>query len=174
LFYEVMGINFIEFTNGHLPLYFTWASKPHVKNQWFREGYTPPEAILDKLKGDSSAFPFIIMLDGKEIGFIQYYHLTENDKEIFGEEVESTVGFDIFIGAEDYIGKGYGTEVVRKFAEKLLAPAGVGRVITDPFTDNKGAIRCYEKAGFSFVKTAKDNCGTEIYIMEKVKGELLI
>lgn len=70
------------------------------------------------------------------------------------------------LGEEDYLGKGYGAEVVKKFSAKLLAPLGVARVILDPFADNKRAIRCYEKAGFSFVRTAKDTQGTEIYIME--------
>jgi RimJ/RimL family protein N-acetyltransferase len=148
-------IIFKKFTKSYLPLYYKWAEKEHVKDEWFREGYKPVDDILNKLDSNSDAFPFIIQIDDKSVGFIQYYYA-----------LRSVVGFDIFIGEEDFLEKGYGTKIVHKFTEMLFALAGVNKIIVDPFVTNKKAQACYKKAGFTFVRTTKDTQGTEIYIME--------
>ncbi len=165
-----MEIFFKEFTKEFLPLYFKWCEKEHVKEIWFRPGYAPPEAIISKVEGNGFEHPFIIVIDDREVGYINYYNRAKfAPPEPLCDDPNSVMGFDLFIGEEDYLGKGYGTEVVKKFSDKLFAPEGVKKIILDPFVDNKRAIRCYEKAGFSFSRYTKDSLGTEIYIMEKRK-----
>lgn len=165
-----MNIDFIKFTKKYLPLYYKWAKKEHVKEIWFRPGYSPKEAIIKKIEGNGYEFPFIFTIDNKNVGYIKYYDLAKfNPPDSLKNEPTGTLGFDLFIGEEEFLGKGYGTEVVKEFSNKLLAPEGVNRIILDPFADNKRAIRCYEKAGFTFVRTAKDDMGTEFYIMELKK-----
>ncbi len=163
---ENKDILFIKFTKEYLPMYYKWAEKEHVKSEWFRKGYKPVDAILEKLEENSCVLPFIIEAAGINIGYIQYYRLLENDRKIFTDELEGTVGFDIFIGEEDYIGKGCGTQIVQEFSKMLFSLNGVKKIIVDPFTTNKQARRCYEKAGFSFVRTAMDDQGAEVIIME--------
>jgi aminoglycoside 6'-N-acetyltransferase-1b len=163
-----MDIEFIKFTNEHLPLYFDWAARPHEKEQWFREGYQPVEAIYKKLEENNGVYPYIIKIDNKPVGFIQSYEVVHgNVWQELENEPAGTIGFDLFIGEEDYVGKGYGTKVVKAFSKLLFAPTGVQKIIVDPFADNKKAIRCYEKAGFIFARRWFDDVGTEIYIMEK-------
>ncbi|HEV2613930.1 MAG TPA: GNAT family N-acetyltransferase [Gammaproteobacteria bacterium] len=41
-------------------------------------------------------------------------------------------------------------------------------ILIDPAATNKRAIRCYEKAGFSFVREAFDGV-TDCYILQKIK-----
>lgn len=162
-----MNIGFKKFTKEYLPLYYKWAEKEHVKEIWFRPGYSPKEAIIKKIEGNGYEFPFIFKIDNKCVGYIKYYDLAKfTPPDSLKNEPKGTLGFDLFIGEEDYLGKGYGTEIVKEFCNKILAPLGVKRIIVDPFTDNKRAIRCYEKAGFSFARVAKDDMGTETYIME--------
>ena len=151
-------IQFLPFAAEHLLLYFKWAEKEHVKSEWFRDGYKPVDAIIEKLKEGSDAFPFIIQVSDCQVGFIQYYYFTED-----------TVGFDIFIGEEAYINKGYGTEIVKSFAKMLFAIDGVNKIIVDPFITNKQAQRCYEKAGFTVSHKEIDKIGTEVIIMELKK-----
>src|SRR4051812_39775272 len=109
-----MEINFIKFTKEHLPLYFKWCEKEPVKEKWFREGYAKPDKIYDKLEENGGVYPYIIKIDGKEVGYIQSYDVVAGNvwKE-FENEPEDVVGFDLFIGEEDYVGKGYGTEMVK-------------------------------------------------------------
>lgn len=65
---------------------------------------------------------------------------------------QATVGTDQFIGDSDYIGKGYGTLMIKAFIEFLqkIEPT-ITTVIVDPEPTNYPAIRCYEKVGFKKV-----------------------
>lgn len=155
-----MHIHFRNLTKEDIALYYIWCEKPHVKEKWFREGYEPKEKILQKIDGKNGTFPFIIEIENKPVGYIQYYKI---------DGTSDSVGFDIFIGEEDYVGKGYGSKVVEAFTHKLFALSDINRVIVDPFADDKRAIRCYEKAGFAYLRTDKDDTGSSIYIMIKDK-----
>ncbi len=72
---------------------------------------------------------------------------------------------DLFIAEEDLLNKGYGTQIVQKFSDRLLADKAK-KVLIDPSADNKRAIRCYEKAGFKQVRIAHDGTA-ECLILEK-------
>src|SRR5690606_28058821 len=114
--------------------------------------------------------PYVIIIDGKPVGYIQSYDVfAGNVWQDLESEPEGTVGLDIIIGEDDYVGKGYGTVVVKSFSTLLFTSLGVSIIHVDPFFDDKRAIRCYEKAGFVFVRKGKDDLGTEIYIMGKFR-----
>ena len=164
-----MNINFRQFKEADVPLFYKWADKMHVKEKWFKEGYAPKESILKKLDSSSTTFPFIICLDEENIGYIQYYFMNEDAYKIYKEEPQNTVGFDIFIGEEDYLHKGYGTKIVKEFSHMLFQQYAVSKIIVDPFIDDKRAIRCYENAGFKFYKEDKDDKGSKIYVMQRLK-----
>lgn len=165
-----MQIEFKRFTEHYLPLYFSWAEKEHVKSKWFRDGYSTVESIRTKIDGsDKYVHPFVIIFNEKPIGYIQYYEMVSGTiwKEMESEP-EGTVGFDLFIGEEDFLSKGYGSKIVAEFASMLFKNSEITRIIVDPFTDDQRAIKCYEKAGFSFVRQGIDDVGAGIYIMEKL------
>lgn len=164
-----MEIAFKPFTKDDAPLYFDWCERPHVKEKWFREGYEPKEIIWDKIAGTRKSVPFVIMTGGLPIGYIQYYPVTDESCEALQNQPRGTVGFDIFIGEESYVGNGTGTQVVIAFTKHLFSMPNITKIIVDPFADDKRAIRCYEKAGFSHAANARDDIGTEIAIMEKNK-----
>ncbi len=54
----------------------------------------------------------------------------------------------IGIGERDYRGKGYGTEAVRLLLRYAFDELNMNRVGLDVISNNKAAIRSYEKAGF--------------------------
>ena len=58
-----------------------------------------------------------------------------------------------------------GTLIVKSFIEKIFADYPAKFIYIDPAVTNKRAIRCYEKAGFQFVKIANDGV-TDCYIMK--------
>ena len=139
-----------------LPLFFKWVQRPHIAKWWksdtyekFVEHYHPTKLA------ENHVFPFFIYADEKPIGYIQYYLADKADDgwwvKCAGQPV-GTVGMDIIIGELDYIGKGYGTIIVKKFVKKLFTETKTVKIIIDPDPKNVAAIRCYEKAGFKKVK----------------------
>jgi len=164
-----MEISFVPFTKEHLPKYYEWAERPQVKDTWFIEGYEPVSAIEDKIGSESDSVPFVICLDGREIGFIQYWHWQQSDSDcIFARFGEGTVGIDLFIAESDCLDRGVGTEVVSLFVQKIISELNPKHLVIDPFTWNKRAIRCFEKAGFVFSHEANDGI-SDCYVMKYIK-----
>lgn len=135
----------------HLDVITVWLNKPHVK-EWRNDNLTEEE-IKSKYRnriGSDTILPFIAYLDDKPIGFIQYYYAKKIGDDWWPNEMEGTVGIDQFIGEEEYINRGYGTQMIGQFLEKLFSDNKLKKVITDADEKNHRAIRCYEKLGFCF------------------------
>lgn len=171
-----MKIAFKEFRLEDVPLYYEWAEKEHVKNVWFLEGYQPKEYILTKIKGNGIEYPFLITIDDKAIGFIQYWdiyardRIEKNKKDYFTGSPPGTYGIDIFIGELDFIGKGFGSQILVSFSELLFKEYGAKKLVVDPDSENIKAKCCYEKAGFKLIGKGKDHVVGSVSIMEKLKS----
>lgn len=174
IFGERVKINFKNFTQQDLPLFIEWAKKPHVKDTWFIDGYESLDKYTQKTTSNGYDYPFIIYISNRPIGYIQcsdlyaYKTLYPNPKGIFVNEEPGTFCLDLFIGETEYLNKGYGTEIVKLFVDKLSSEFKAKKILIDPACTNKRAIRCYEKAGFKFIKKEHDGV-TESYVMEKIK-----
>lgn len=170
-----MNIHFEKMTEDHIPLWQKWITVPHVKEVWFIDGYETSDYIFDKINGNGHTVPFIIYLNNVPIGYIQYCDLfayrllTPKPKGLFTNESEGTFCIDLFIAENDFLNKGCGTEIIKQFTQKLINELSAKKILIDPAVTNKRAIRCYEKAGFTFVKCAHDGI-TECAIMEYVPG----
>ena len=166
-----MNIVFKEMKSKHIPLWEKWITIPHVREFWFIEGYETSDYIHQKIKGNGHTYPFIIYVNDQPIGYIQccdlyaYRTLCKNPKGLFIQENQGTFCIDLFIAESDYLNKGYGTEIVKKFTKKLMDKFNAKKILIDPANSNKRAIRCYEKAGFTIVKNAHDGI-TECTIMQ--------
>jgi RimJ/RimL family protein N-acetyltransferase len=168
---NIAKISFKKFVQQDLALFFAWTKKPHVKNTWFINGYESIDKYSEKIKGNGYDYSFIIYIDDKPIGYIQcsdlyaYKTLCPNPKGIFINEEPGIFCLDLFIGEEEYLNKGYGTKIVKLFVGKLFAEFKAKKILIDPACSNKRAIRCYEKAGFKFLRKEHDGV-TESCIME--------
>jgi aminoglycoside 6'-N-acetyltransferase len=110
-----------------------------------------------------------IEVDGAVAGLIQY-----------SEEQEPKyrhAAIDLFLDPTLH-GRGYGSEAVRRVVGMLIGERGHHRITIDPATENVGAIRAYEKAGFRRVgvmrKHERDVGGGgwhDSLLMELVAGE---
>lgn len=155
-----------------IPLYLEWATREHIKTVWFFGDYETPDRIHDKVEGNGYDFPHIILLDDRPIGYLVYcdlfaYKTLSNEPcGVFTDEPPGTYCMDLFIAEEGYLNKGYGTQIVKQFSDQLLAKKGAKRVLIDPSIDNHRAIRCYEKAGFTRLRSDHDGI-CEVLIMEK-------
>ena len=164
-----MKITFIKLQQKHFPLLLRWLESPHVKEWWDQDiqytselinkkyiSYTQEYKILDNIKKPIHAF--IIKVDNKPIGYIQYYDKYDFPPEQ-GYDVkelpESLAAIDFYIGEKSYLGRGIGTKALRFFLKKYVFKS-FNTCFVDPNTTNKTAIRTYEKAGFITTKEIKE------------------
>ena len=84
---------------------------------------------------------------------------------MFTDEKPGTFCMDLFIGEEDYLDKGYGTDIVKAFAVYIFENFPATTIFIDPAITNTRAIRCYEKAGFKKVRDEFDGV-TQCVVME--------
>ena len=145
--------SFKPLQESDLNLLCKWLNEPHVKEWW--DDHLTDEEIKSKYKkriGDNVIVPFIVFLNDKPIGFIQYYHANKVGDEWWPNEVEGTIGIDQFIGEKDLINRGIGTKMIHAFIDYLFRDSDIKKIITDVDPKNLRAFRCYEKVGFMFVK----------------------
>ena len=147
-----MAFVFEKLEKKHTLLLFAWLDKPHVKKWW--PVVEKDEKIEDFLKRIRSkdTFGYMVKLDEKLIGYIQYYYVDRTNEKTgswLPELPKTTIGTDQFIGDSNYLHKGHGTRFIKEFIKYLstIEPQ-VSTIIVDPDPTNLAAIRCYEKVGF--------------------------
>lgn len=110
-------------------------AQPEVARWWPGETL---ERVRESLT-DPDVHPFVIEVDGRAAGFIQYYE--EDDPEY------RHAGIDVALHPDRHE-QGLGTDAVRTLARWLVHSRGHHRLIIDPAAHNARAIRVYEKVGF--------------------------
>ncbi|HHS2948521.1 TPA: GNAT family N-acetyltransferase [Legionella pneumophila] len=143
-----------------LKLIFNWFKVPEIK-KWYAQGkewsLSDIEAKYKPRLIDQEVVPsFIINLDSKNIGFIQYYPLSKTtmpeglsyDEAVrLNVDMRNSVGIDLFIGEESLIGIGLGKVIIRDFIKNIL-PKNYTRIFIDPTKSNARAVKAYKKVGF--------------------------
>lgn len=141
-----------QLTNQDAPLLVKWLSDPRVLE--FYEGRDRPhdlELVRKHFYEDRDTIrQNIIQYNGKDIGYIQYYPITKEEREVYGykDDREIIYGMDQFIGEVEYWNKGIGTQLIKAMTEYLITKDGVQKIVMDPQAWNHRALRCYEKCGF--------------------------
>lgn len=82
-------------------------------------------------------------IEGRHIGWVNYYHLDEQAKRAY-------VG--ICLPEEETWSKGYGTEAVSLVVDHLFGEMALKEVRTATWTGNKRMARCAAKSGFKEVE----------------------
>jgi RimJ/RimL family protein N-acetyltransferase len=172
-----MTVSFLPVKKEHIPLWEQWVQLPHVKESWFIEGYETPDVIYEKIAGNGYDHSFIIDIDDCPVGYIvccdlyAYRTICPSPKGLFANEEPGTFCMDLFIADENYLNKGYGTEIVRSFIQYIFGHYPAEKILIDPDIANQRAIRCYEKAGFTFFKKAFDGIA-DSYVMAVTRAQL--
>ncbi len=135
-----------EFSNEDIPLYSKWLEKSYVK-KW----YGDPNDWLIEVESPAFAFirHFIVEEYDKPIGFCQYYDYSIPGETWHGTvDVEGTYSIDYLIGDEEFLGKGYGTKIIRALCEKVFAETEAQRIIVQPDEENAASCNTLRSAGF--------------------------
>jgi len=110
----------------------------------------------------------IAALDGRPIGFIQIIDPQKEESHYWGSIAANKRAIDIWIGEQDDLGKGYGTQMMQLALAQCFDNQTVTEVLMDPLASNLRAINFYKKIGFRFVEKRKfgeDDC--EVYMMTR-------
>jgi aminoglycoside 6'-N-acetyltransferase len=133
-----------------------WLSDPEVLQYY--EGRDCPftiEMVEEKfLNRTSGVVGCIVLYEGREIGYLQYYPIDEEEREKYGynQSIEVIYGTDQFIGEPEYWNRGVGTMIINTMKRYLIESVSVDRLVMDPMVWNERAIKCYEKCGYRKIK----------------------
>ena len=121
-----------------------------------RDNPYPYKRVLEKYgpkaRGEIPIHPCLIIFQGREIGYIQYFPVLDaQDYEL--DDVTDTFGIDMFIGQPEHWGHGIGSRALTAVVAYITAELGARTIVIDPLVDNPRAIRSYEKCGFRKVKS---------------------
>ncbi|HEX6421522.1 MAG TPA: GNAT family protein [Acidimicrobiales bacterium] len=152
---------------GDVPDLTAIRSAPEVVARWL--GGDDPAAALAREMDDPDVTGYVIELDGRVVGWIQWY--SEDDPDY------RHAGMDLYVDPAVH-GRGVCTDAVRTLARHLIDDHGHHRLVIDPAADNAAAIRCYAKVGFRPVGVMRryergpDGTWHDGLLMELLAGEL--
>ncbi|MCI3919440.1 acetyltransferase [Paenibacillus sp. TRM 82003] len=136
------------------PLLVKWLSNPKVLEYYEGRDRTHDLDLVVKhfYEERDEITQCIIVYEGQDIGYVQFYPISKEERELYGYTVDVVVyGMDQFIGETDLWNKGIGTTLVISVRDYIISQ-GVDIVVMDPQDWNQRALRCYEKSGFKKIK----------------------
>lgn len=157
-----MNIAFKLLEEEDLGVLHKWLNKPHVR-EWYgyEHDYANYSAVVErylhKTKPGCLTASYIIYIDDNSVGYIQTYLIKDYpDYNKYVKAEDHVAGLDVFIGEEDYLHKGYSSEVMKKFIDThVFSDNKVKSIIIGPEPKNAAAIKAYSKVGFEYIKTIK-------------------
>lgn len=135
-----------------------WDEQPHVIAATGDDDWGWDEELLLHREWREQ---LIAELDGRPIGYLEIIDPAREDTHYWGDVGPDLRAIDIWIGEEDDLGRGYGTEMMRLALARCFADPGVTAVLIDPLASNVRAHRFYERLGFRFVERRRfgeDDC----------------
>jgi RimJ/RimL family protein N-acetyltransferase len=154
------AIHFRRLREPDLPLMHEWLNTDLV-NRWYGKKPCSYAEVRDKylprINGQAPTRSFLILYGDTPIGYIQTYRLADYpDYSRHLQVDENAAGVDLFIGEREYIHRGLGSVILGAFLlEIVFASEEIGCCIVGPEPQNTAAIRCYERAGFEYLKTVR-------------------
>ena len=168
-------IGFIPVEPSHYALLRAWLDAPHMR-QWWGDPEEELGFIRDMVEGRDTTRPFLITLDGRPVGYIQYWFIGHHQNEEWTRDnpwlVElpsDTIGVDLSIGEARKLSAGIGSTALAAFVA-MLRGQGFETIVIDPDPKNARAVRAYEKAGFRPIPELERHVGDGVLLMRLADG----
>jgi len=170
---------FRRLTREDLPLLLPWFNAPHA-NRWYGRGSTL-EAIAAEympiIDGTRPTRAYLVHYDAQPIGLVEWCRFGDypDVAAIYGVEDPDSVNCDVLLGEPAFAHRGLGPAMLRRFlAEHVFQEPRFEVCIIDPELENHSAIRCYEKAGFRYLRTIPDDGeGNPVKLLQLARSELV-
>ena len=161
-----------------------WLAAPHVQ-QWWRQP-SSLEAVEQEygaaVDGKEPTDVFVVEWDGRSIGIIQRYRLSDYPKSqavlaVTGTPAEA-VSVDYLIGEPDQIGRGIGPQVIERcVADSWVKYPDVSAVVVPVQQENRRSWRALEKVGFERAWSGmldsddpSDDGPSYVYVLRRGRG----
>jgi aminoglycoside 6'-N-acetyltransferase len=140
-------------TLDDVPLLDHWDRQPHViaatsddtdQPKAFGDTYWPDELALV-----APDYQYLIAeLDGRPIGALQIIDPCTESTHYWGQIEPNLRAIDIWIGAAEDLGRGYGETMMRRAFQLCFANPAVIAIVIDPLSSNLRAHKFYQRLGF--------------------------
>ena len=153
-----------------------WMNQPHVKHWWDPDlpPATPESVARDyPAAGDDPGVNCLIELDGRPVGFIQFYRWSwyPEERAMLGVAVDADAwGLDVLIGERALLDRGIGSRAVDLLCRRLERHECASAVLLVTDVENLRAHRAYEKVGFVTVNEILD---TDTRHGERVRSHVM-
>ena len=149
-----MNISFRKLTDADFEFkqLHKWCSQKFIY-EWFEQRVLSYDEIVSKYTyklNSKKQHLFIIQCDNKDIGFMQIYRF-ENDIYINIGKYNNGYEYDLFIGEEEYLSKGIGTNIIKDINNMIYSKYNADAIILRPFKRNIRAIKCYKKCDYEII-----------------------
>ena len=144
-------IGFRQMGRADLPDVMRWLKEPHVARWWAVQDRAVPEAeFLACINGEDATRMWVIEVNGRSIGFVQDYRIGDHPEYAILTGQPDAVGFDYAIGEPAWVGRGIGTEALRRFLRDVVRPhyPEATAFFAAPDHRNRASLRVLEKLGF--------------------------
>ena len=136
--------------NCYISILKKWLYNEHVA-KW----YTEPKAWLNEIENRNTEYywikHFIVEVEGKPIGFCQYYDYALGEETWHGDmDVEDTYSIDYLIGEPDYLRKGLGKSIVLNLVNEIRKNTTAKKIIVQPESENKASRNTLLSVGFLY------------------------
>ena len=132
----------------------TWVNDPEAMELIsLQKQVTHDEERAWLLEQGDSKQSFMVMLKSQQqddlpIGIVAAFNI---------QPTHGTCELEIWIGAKNLRGNGYGTQVTRALASYLFEQCGLRKITSHVIASNKRSAQCMEKSGFVLEATLKDH-----------------
>lgn len=148
-------IEFRPLTEADLPLVDEWLQREHVARWWHKPAQESIAEYRAALEGRDPTDLYAIVLDGRPIGMLQTYLVSDYPEwEAIVQVGPGVAGLDILIGEEELIGRGLGPEILAAFVRAVVSAPSVVATVEEP---NRRSWRAFEKAGFRHVRHVEED-----------------
>lgn len=147
-------IEFRPLAESDLPQIEEWLRREHVARWWRDDIQESLAEYRAGLEGREPTDHYLIVLDGRAIGMIQTYLVSDyQDWEEIVQVGPGVAGVDILIGDEDQVGRGLGPKILAQFVRDVVTADAVVATVEEP---NRRSWRAFEKAGFRRVRDVEE------------------
>jgi aminoglycoside 6'-N-acetyltransferase len=166
-------ITFKLLTEDDFTLLHAWMNLDFVQRWYGKRKFVYDDVEKEysmRIKQDTPVEGYIVQYNGYSIGYAQYYPIHDYPNYAACVDVPTgTFGIDIFIGDKQYVHQQLGSSVIDLFLKQVVfSVKGCTSCVVGTEADNPSAIRAYEKAGFSYLKTVQcRGQETPEYLMER-------
>lgn len=147
-------IEFHPLVESDLPQIEEWLRREHVARWWRDDIEESLAEYRAALEGREPTEHYLIVVDGRAIGMIQTYLVSDyQDWEEIVQVGPGVAGVDILIGEEDQVGRGLGPQILAQFVRDVVTADAVVATVEEP---NRRSWRAFEKAGFRRVRDVEE------------------